>query len=369
MPGGQRRWAAEAPPLRSRIGPPEQRRVPRSPPWQLHEETPAAPTAPSLGSSSGGLSEAASRPSATSAAAPGSSEAALRPGISGPQESEPITDLHHLLASLFECPVCFSYVQPPILQCQDGHLLCNPCREKVSSCPTCRGSLTPSIRNLAMEKVASAVPFPCKDTTSSSTVHHMEKPEYENKCLYYLSSWQHWPVVVRSSLSWGATDQYEDPFHSCPCPGSSCEWQGWLVELMSHLQDAHQDIVVFSGENIIFFVNDFNMLNHCNWVVIQFCFSCHFMVVLQRQEKYQVYPQFFALVLLIGTRRQAERFAYRLELNGQGKRLIWEATTLSIQDGVADAILNNKCLILDINTACEFAKNGRLSVYVTISTR
>lgn len=66
------------------------------------------------------------------------------------------------LQVLFECPVCFDYVLPPILQCQAGHLVCNQCRQKLSCCPTCRGPLTPSIRNLAMEKVASTLPFPCK---------------------------------------------------------------------------------------------------------------------------------------------------------------------------------------------------------------
>lgn len=71
------------------------------------------------------------------------------------------------LTALFECPVCFDYVLPPILQCQAGHLVCNPCRQKLSCCPTCRGPLTPSIRNLAMEKVASTLPFPCKVNTTS----------------------------------------------------------------------------------------------------------------------------------------------------------------------------------------------------------
>ncbi|MEQ2309336.1 hypothetical protein AMECASPLE_037626 [Ameca splendens] len=66
------------------------------------------------------------------------------------------------LTALFECPVCFDYVLPPILQCQAGHLVCNQCRQKLSCCPTCRGPLSPSIRNLAMEKVASTLPFPCK---------------------------------------------------------------------------------------------------------------------------------------------------------------------------------------------------------------
>ena len=45
------------------------------------------------------------------------------------------------LASLFECPVCFDYVLPPILQCQSGHLVCSSCRPKLSCCPTCRGTL------------------------------------------------------------------------------------------------------------------------------------------------------------------------------------------------------------------------------------
>lgn len=38
------------------------------------------------------------------------------------------------LASLFECPVCFDYVLPPILQCQSGHLVCSSCRPKLSYC-------------------------------------------------------------------------------------------------------------------------------------------------------------------------------------------------------------------------------------------
>merc|ERR1711994_139279 len=58
------------------------------------------------------------------------------------------------LASLFECPVCFDYVLPPIMQCQAGHLVCSTCRPKLTCCPTCRGQLGANIRNLAMEKAA-----------------------------------------------------------------------------------------------------------------------------------------------------------------------------------------------------------------------
>ena len=45
------------------------------------------------------------------------------------------------LASYFECPVCFDYALPPIMQCQSGHIVCQSCRQKLTMCPTCRGPL------------------------------------------------------------------------------------------------------------------------------------------------------------------------------------------------------------------------------------
>lgn len=116
------------------------------------------------GGKHGGAGGAAAAAAAAAAAGVGSvagsgsaapSLATSLPAVGLPTQSSELT-------ALFECPVCFDYVLPPILQCQAGHLVCNPCRQKLSCCPTCRGPLTPSIRNLAMEKVASTLPFPCK---------------------------------------------------------------------------------------------------------------------------------------------------------------------------------------------------------------
>ena len=69
------------------------------------------------------------------------------------QSSSASNSTNNDLASLFECPVCFDYVLPPILQCQSGHLVCANCRPKLTCCPTCRGPLG-NIRNLGMEKVS-----------------------------------------------------------------------------------------------------------------------------------------------------------------------------------------------------------------------
>ncbi|KAK9401213.1 E3 ubiquitin-protein ligase SIAH2-like [Crotalus adamanteus] len=124
---------------------------------QQHTPSPAAAPAANTTAAAATISAAG----AGSSAVPAAAAVISSPGA-GENSGGPVSPQHHELTSLFECPVCFDYVLPPILQCQAGHLVCNQCRQKLSCCPTCRGSLTPSIRNLAMEKVASAVLFPCK---------------------------------------------------------------------------------------------------------------------------------------------------------------------------------------------------------------
>nr|XP_006116003.1 E3 ubiquitin-protein ligase SIAH2 isoform X1 [Pelodiscus sinensis] len=179
-------------------------------------------------------------------------------------------------------------------------------------------------------------------TGCSLTLHHTEKPEHEDICEYR-------------------------PY-SCPCPGASCKWQGSLEAVMSHLMHAHKSITTLQGEDIVFLATDINLPGAVDWVMMQSCFGHHFMLVLEKQEKYEGHQQFFAIVLLIGTRKQAENFAYRLELNGNRRRLTWEATPRSIHDGVAAAIMNSDCLVFDTAIAHLFADNGNLGINVTIST-
>ncbi|KAF6767919.1 hypothetical protein AHF37_10226 [Paragonimus kellicotti] len=189
------------------------------------------------------------------------------------------------LASLFECPVCMDYALPPILQCQSGHIVCAACRSKLSSCPTCRGNLD-NIRNLAMEKLASSVMFPCKYSTSGcpETFHYTSKGDHEAVCEYR-------------------------PY-DCPCPGASCKWLGELEQVMPHLMHHHKSITTLQGEDIVFLATDINLPGAVDWVMMQSCFGHSFMLVLEKQER--VPDQiFFALVQLIGTRKQAEQFVYR----------------------------------------------------------
>ncbi|CAF1683245.1 unnamed protein product, partial [Adineta ricciae] len=209
---------------------------------------------------------------------------------------------HQDLVNLFECPVCFDYALPPILQCQSGHIVCSQCRQKLSSCPTCRGPLGKpliefqkrsdpkcysslcqgNIRNLGMEKVADTILFPCKYQSNGCTTNlmHKHKLEHEESCDFR-------PYM-------------------CPCPGASCKWQGSLESVMQHLWLAHKSITTLQGEDIVFLATDITLPGAVDWVMMQSCFGHHFMLVLEKQEQ-----QFFAIVQLIGTRQQAEKFLYR----------------------------------------------------------
>ncbi|CAF2130424.1 unnamed protein product [Rotaria magnacalcarata] len=244
---------------------------------------------------------------------------------------------HQDLVNLFECPVCFDYALPPILQCQSGHIVCSQCRQKLSSCPTCRGPLG-NIRNLGMEKVADTIVFPCKYQTNGclSNLVHKHKLEHEDCCDFR-------PYM-------------------CPCPGASCKWQGSLENVMQHLWLAHKSITTLQGEDIVFLATDITLPGAVDWVMMQSCFGHHFMLVLEKQEQ-----QFFAIVQLIGSRQQAEKFVYRLELNGSKRRLTWESTPKSIHDGIQQAILLSDCLVFDGATALLFSENGNLAINVTVS--
>eukprot|EP00092_Neocalanus_flemingeri_P024024 GFUD01026058.1.p1 GENE.GFUD01026058.1~~GFUD01026058.1.p1 ORF type:complete len:162 (+),score=46.87 GFUD01026058.1:74-559(+) len=55
-----------------------------------------------------------------------------------------------------ECPVCRDRVGTEVYQCHRGHIMCQPCRSRLLTCPVCRSLLTlPAIRNRAMERLAS----------------------------------------------------------------------------------------------------------------------------------------------------------------------------------------------------------------------
>jgi len=239
------------------------------------------------------------------------------------------------IKSLFECPICFDFAVPPIYQCQNGHLVCQSCSSKITHCPTCRVPISgPSIRNLQLDRLANTFQFPCKFNFNGCPwkSYWFQKREHEEHCDYIS--------------------------YSCPCPGTACKWTGLLSQVMPHLSENHKSITTLNGDDIVFLATDINLKGAVDWVMIQSCFNHHFLLVLEKQELKTGQQQFFAMVQLIGSQKEAKKFKYRLELSdnssGQVRRLQWEATPRSILDGIQIAISTHDCLVFDARMAQHF---------------
>lgn len=82
----------------------------------------------------------------------------------------------------------------------------------------------------------------------------------------------------------------------------------WLISF-SRLYD--NNVCCFLGEDIVFLATDINLPGAVDWVMMQSCFGFHFMLVLEKQEKCDGHQMFYAVVQLIGSRKQADSFMYR----------------------------------------------------------
>ncbi|PNF31023.1 E3 ubiquitin-protein ligase SIAH1 [Cryptotermes secundus] len=246
------------------------------------------------------------------------------------------------LASEFQCPVCCNYIHTPILQCPNSHLICANCRPKLTCCPICRARLG-NFRNFAMEKVARTLMLPCNYSTFGCAVAllHTERWAHEEAC--------------------------EFRPYSCPSRLASCKWEGSLEQVMTHLMTSHKSIAILQGEAVVFPASDISQRRKRQSVMIQSCFGHHFRLLLEKRVKWDGHQHLSAIVQLIGTRKQTKKFAYKLELNGHGRRLTLEATPKSIHEQVTIIILNSDCLQFDGYTARLFADDGILRIHVSIS--
>ena len=138
--------------------------------------------------------------------------------------------------------------------------------------------------------------------------------------LTYVQRVQWLPVCCRWCPTWcKSTSQLPR------CKGkTSCSWPQTSIfqvscaqmdiELGSRLIKQRQIIIRADEQyclNILIRFIPLPCLGAVDWVMMQSCFGHHFMLVLEKQEKFDGHQQFFAIVQLIGTRKQAENFAYR----------------------------------------------------------
>jgi len=119
-------------------------------------------------------------------------------------------------ASLITCPVCEEICLPPTKQCDNGHLVCTACVEKLPApkiCPSCRISLDHMSRSLIAEKMCASLPLPCsfKEAGCTHAVPYEDHKAHVETC----------------------------DFRPFRCVLEGCEWQGPFEEFLEHIKQEH----------------------------------------------------------------------------------------------------------------------------------
>ena len=102
----------------------------------------------------------------------------------------------------FKCPVCVEYMMPPIPVCQNGHNICNTCRQKVNQCPNCTQMFLES-RCWLLENVIQKNKYRCQYYNEGcdfvSTAHFIKSHEAECRDLPFNCPFS---VVVTKNSCW-----------------------------------------------------------------------------------------------------------------------------------------------------------------------
>ena len=255
-----------------------------------------------------------------------------------------ITTDWSLIFRQFECSVCLEHITPPILQCQNGHLFCQECRQKLKTpvkCPECREPLPKNnIRCHPMEQIAVNIGlwFPCKYGSSGCSVSSIltEKKNHENQCEY------------RPYKCW------ED---------NECQWSGDKEQMFQHLIDVHQYVNRdLEKVNLIINLTDFSEISRCQWSESVSLGEHHFVLYLISDYDVIEDPVTYKLVLLfIGEQRIADQFKYRISMSepSNGPRFVFEYKPHSIREDISQLLdLNNSCgIFFDDNLMKRFTKD------------
>ena len=254
--------------------------------------------------------------------------------------------------SLFECPVCFEYITPPILQCLNFHVFCRTCRQKFTSpakCPTCREALPKKdIRNHSLEQVAANLnlPFPCKN--------------------------KEFGCQVTTSLTdiVGHEEHCQHQAYRCPTVTGTCEWTGGLAEVANHLEQAHKfpSYARFTCKvNFMHTLDDLGKQPNDSWQSLIQYNKEHFLYVLTSDDKFN----FKAMLFFIGEQKVADKYKYRLTIGGHsdGSLLQMKNKPVSIRQRVSTVFDTGLVLVFSLGMAKVLAKDDVIKINVDIKSK
>lgn len=247
--------------------------------------------------------------------------------------------MHATTLKLLECPVCYNVYKSKIFMCENGHNICEECKQNVNICPTCRSELKRTRNHLVEELISKSLLYSCENSNLGCTV---------NLALNQIQTHQ---GVCHLKL--------------CKCYVPECTWEGRKNELNHHIMKNHA-VSVFQGlsKEILFSDVEFSNANstYNDYLFIELKDEL-FAYFYKRDKQGNISFN----VIYLGPAENATNFHFKLAFHNEDRS---KKMQLKCNVGTDPNLLSDKCMKLDYNTCKQFVRyNGKFQYFLKVEER
>ena len=205
-----------------------------------------------------------------------------------------------------ECPVCYRIPRNvPISCCEAGHIVCQPCRTRVATCPTCRGSLH-------------------SNTTSTLAANQIMLVDHKCKFAFY-------GCDVKMKLQQIVIHEETCPERKVICPYVKCKEEVQLRKFNEHGTKPKCSVPVDVGTTAILYAGcEFNPNKNHAYKMISFKFhnlTFYFLSSYLASKKCFIFS-----VMVPDDVETASKYNARITVGHYQRKLTFEGSVLSIED-------------------------------------
>ncbi|VEN40181.1 unnamed protein product [Callosobruchus maculatus] len=229
-----------------------------------------------------------------------------------------------------ECPICTSYMVPPIRQCATGHSVCESCRNKLQKCALCQSNFTDS-RNISLEGLAVKMRYPCvyKASGCTASLAYNEREGHKLNCRY----------------------------RGFACAMEKCSWVGPLEELAAHWASKKMTSRPYHMSNLC----HTKMKNEAYYVNIVEAYNKMFWFKCRLSNK-----KLYWAVQYIGNVGEADEYFYEIEIFKPGRtkrKVLMSDYCQPIDIPNAHLLKEDGCIWMNTELVEDFVNEDHLLVY------
>lgn len=186
------------------------------------------------------------------------------------------------LRNLLKCNACLHFLTPPLLQCEESHIICGTCSKTKSKCPKCDSTFS-KIKIPILTDAIHLIKFPCcyADIGCGARLTWDEILDHESEC--------YWRV------------------YTCP----KCPWSGRGFDLKQHFEENHANSIIRIDDEFV------TSLDDSDSVTTLLATNDNVFIYTMRKDAIQIW---FGLQL-IGKKEDAKALQYSLEIKNPAVKL------------------------------------------------